>query len=52
MEGIEWIKVKYTHSGHTVNINLNINNENQDCKIGTVCGSTSGREEVVGRRLR
>jgi hypothetical protein len=40
MEGIEQTKVKYTHSGHTlsVNINLSINNKNQDCKIGTVCG--------------
>jgi hypothetical protein len=42
MEGVEWTKVKYTHRGHTLrhplNINLNINNENQDCKIGTVCG--------------
>jgi hypothetical protein len=38
MEGIEWTKIKYTHSGHTpLNINLNINNKNQDCKTGTVC---------------
>jgi hypothetical protein len=49
MEEVEQIKVKYTHSGHTlsVNINLNINNKNQDCKIGTVLG---GREESEGRR--
>jgi hypothetical protein len=42
MEGVEWTKVKHTHSGHALrhplNINLNINNEKQDCKIGTVCG--------------
>jgi hypothetical protein len=26
-----------------VSVNLNINNENQDCKIGTMCvGGTSG----------
>jgi hypothetical protein len=39
-----------------LNINLNINNENQDCKIGTVCvggeGGTSGKEEGEGKRLR
>jgi hypothetical protein len=30
----------------SLNINLNINNENQDCKIGTVCeGETGGRRE-------
>jgi hypothetical protein len=40
MEGIEWTKVKYTHSGHTLRntfINLNINNERQDYKTGTEC---------------
>jgi hypothetical protein len=57
-EGIEPIKVKHTHRGHTLNIlkvNLIINNENQDCKIGTVCAE--GREILLGvggegRRLR
>jgi hypothetical protein len=38
MEGDEWTKVKHTHSGHTLrhclNINLNISNENQNCKTG------------------
>jgi hypothetical protein len=38
---VEWTRVKYTHSGHTLRhplkINLNINNEKQDCKIGTMC---------------
>jgi hypothetical protein len=31
-----------------VNINLNINNESQDCKIGTVCAGvgTSGGKRV------
>jgi hypothetical protein len=41
MEGVEWTKIKYTHSGHTLrcplNINLNIKNKIQDCKTGTVC---------------
>jgi hypothetical protein len=41
MEGVEWTKVKYTYSGDTLrnpfDINLNINNEKQDYKIGTVC---------------
>jgi hypothetical protein len=33
-----------------LNINLNINNEKQDCKIGTMCmGGTSGRREGEGR---
>jgi hypothetical protein len=40
MEGVGWTKLKYT-SGHTLrhslNINSNINNERQDCKIGKVC---------------
>jgi hypothetical protein len=49
MEGNEWTKVKYTHSGPTLrktplNINSIINNEKQNCKIGTVC--------VVGTRRR
>jgi hypothetical protein len=39
---VEQTKVKHTHSGIDwdipLNIKLNINNENQDCKIGTVCG--------------
>jgi hypothetical protein len=42
MEGVEWNKVKKTHSGDTstnpLNIDLEINNERQDSKIGTVCG--------------
>jgi hypothetical protein len=64
MEKVEWTKVKYTHSGHTygdtpLNINLSINNENQYCKIGTVCvfvcvcvcvWSTSGRKKGEGRK--
>jgi hypothetical protein len=41
MEGVEQTKVKYTHSGdilgNPLNINLDINNERQDYKIGTVC---------------
>jgi hypothetical protein len=42
MEEVEWTNVKHTHNEDTVrhtplNINLNINNERQDCKIGTVC---------------
>jgi hypothetical protein len=48
MEGVEWTKVKYNHSGHTLNINLNIN-KNQDCKTGTVWGGISGRVEGEGR---
>jgi acetolactate synthase regulatory subunit len=35
-----------------VNINLNINNENQDCKIGTVLRVIRRRGEGEGRRLR
>jgi hypothetical protein len=47
MEGVEQTKVKHTHSGnalrHTpLNINLNINNENQDCKIVMVGGVLMG----------
>jgi hypothetical protein len=42
MERVEWTKIKYIHSGATnrnpLNINLNINNENQDYKMGTVGG--------------
>jgi hypothetical protein len=42
MGGVEQIKIRYIHSGHSLrhplNINLNINNENQDSKIGTVWG--------------
>jgi hypothetical protein len=39
-----------------LNIDLNINNENQDCKIGTVCAGmesegASGRGKGEGRRL-
>jgi hypothetical protein len=40
MEGIEWTKAKYTNSGDTLrnplNINSDINNEIQVCKIGTM----------------
>jgi hypothetical protein len=40
-----------------LNINSNINNENKDCKIGTVCAGEGevimvGEEEGKGRRLR
>jgi hypothetical protein len=37
-----------------LNSNLNINNENQDCKMGIVCvvGGTSGRGDCEGSRLR
>jgi hypothetical protein len=36
-----------------LNINLNINNEKQDCKIGTICGGVlMGFGEGEGRRLR
>jgi hypothetical protein len=59
MEGGKRTKVKYTHSGihweTPLNINLNINNERQDCKVGIVyvCwGGTSEREEGEWRRLR
>jgi hypothetical protein len=42
MEGVEQIKVKCTHSGDALRNpsehQLNINNERQDCKIGTVFG--------------
>jgi hypothetical protein len=39
----------------TLNINLNINNKNQDCKIDTVYvrgRGTNGRRDGEGRRLR
>jgi hypothetical protein len=38
-----------------LNVNLNISNKNQDCKIGTVCaeeGGTTGKKEGEGKRLR
>jgi hypothetical protein len=41
MEGVEQTKVKYTHSRDTLKnpfIDLEIKNERQDCKIGTVYG--------------
>jgi hypothetical protein len=55
MKGVEWTKIKHTHSGctlrHPSNINLNINNERQDCKIGTVCGGRVKEGiKVYGRR--
>jgi hypothetical protein len=35
--------VKYTYSGNTLNIDLDINNKRQDYKIGSVVGEgTSG----------
>jgi hypothetical protein len=53
MEGGEWTKIKYIHRENTLrnplNINLNINRENQDSKIGTVCvwgGDNSRRGRV------
>jgi hypothetical protein len=40
------------HWDTPLNTNLNINNERQDCKVGTVCmGGTSGREEGEWRRF-
>jgi hypothetical protein len=33
-----------------LNTDLEINNERQDCKIGTVCGDTYRREEDEWRR--
>jgi hypothetical protein len=30
------------HWDTPLNINLNINNENQDCKVGTVCAGEEG----------
>jgi hypothetical protein len=58
MEGVEPTKVNYTHSGlHwdiLLNIDLEINNERKDCKIGAVCVGRGylweGGEEQ--RRLR
>jgi hypothetical protein len=41
-EGLELTKVKYIYCWDTLrnslNIDFRINNERQDCKIGTVCG--------------
>jgi hypothetical protein len=49
MEGVEWTKVKETHSRDTLRhpliINLDINNERQDCKIGTVGVPVGGEGE-------
>jgi hypothetical protein len=55
MEALELTKVKYTHSGDNIekpplNIDLEINNERQDCKIGTVWTGTCGRGEGEQRR--
>jgi hypothetical protein len=40
MEGVEWTKVKYTYNGNTLrnslNSNLDINEDRQDCKINIV----------------
>jgi hypothetical protein len=43
-----------THWDAPLSINLNINKENQDWKIGTVCAGqgSSGKEKGEGRRLR
>jgi hypothetical protein len=49
MEGVEWAKVKYITVGIHLNIDLDINNEIQNCKIGTVLG---GGREGERRRLR
>jgi hypothetical protein len=43
MEGVAWTKSKYTftagiHRQILLNIDLDINNERQDCKKGSVCG--------------
>jgi hypothetical protein len=48
MEEFEWPKVKFTHSEHTLNINLNINNDYQDCKIGMVYGWAGYQWEAGG----
>jgi hypothetical protein len=49
MEGVEQTKVKCAHSEHTLrhplNINLKINNERQDCKIGKGGFKWSGEGE-------
>jgi hypothetical protein len=41
MEGTEWTKVNHTHMGihgeTNLNIDLDIDNERRDCKIGKVC---------------
>jgi hypothetical protein len=39
MKSVEWSKVKHTQSGHALRHpfeHTNINNENQNCKTGTV----------------
>jgi hypothetical protein len=36
MEGAELTEVKYNHSRDTLNIELEVNNKRQNCKIGTV----------------
>jgi hypothetical protein len=59
MRGIEWTKVKYAQcrirQETPLNIALNIYNERQDCKRGTVCmgvpvGGGGGRKEMKVRR--
>jgi hypothetical protein len=46
-------KIKYTTAGiyweTPLNIHLDINNERQDCKIGTVCG---GGQVLVGGGMK
>jgi hypothetical protein len=42
MEGVEWNKGKDIHSGDRLSIDLNINNERQVYKIGTVWGVLVG----------
>jgi hypothetical protein len=56
MEGVDRTKVKHTHSGHTLRhpplkFNSNINDENQDCKIGTVC-AWGGEVHIRGVKER
>jgi hypothetical protein len=50
MEGVEWTEVKYTRSRDTLRNpfehQLNINNEKQDYKIGTVWGVLVRRGRV------
>jgi hypothetical protein len=58
-QGIEQTKVRHTHRGHAMghplNVNSDVNYENRDCKIGTVCAGgpgTSGRGKGERRGLR
>jgi len=49
MEGIKWIKIKCTHQGNTLKIDLEIINKSQENKGGTVC--VGGRLLVEGERV-